>query len=138
VQTGTAAILAWIAALIFWNGSFPISFSTQSLFAIIFTGTIATALILAVQTFIQKMTSPTNVAIIFAMEPVFGALFAIAFGNEYLNPIQWVGSGLILMSMVGQQIIDLHFQKSVTEAQKNDEVIPNEKNCFSEKKKREK
>lgn len=79
VQIGTTAILAGTTALIMGFVPsilkvpvLPIIFNNQVIFAIIFTGIIATALILAMQTFAQKKTSPTHVALIFAMEPVFG------------------------------------------------------------------
>lgn len=115
IQTGTTAILSWITALafiplpqIFTVPILPFIFNNQVLFAVLFTGIIATALILAVQTFAQKRTSPAHVAVIFAMEPVFGALFALIFTEEILLPRQWVGCGLILVSMIFQQLADIY------------------------------
>ena len=118
VQIATVAILAWITSGIFsffpdiFNVAvFPIKFSNQVIFAILFTGIVATALILGLQTYAQKKTSPTHVAVIFSTEPVFGAIFAIIFaGGNTLLIRQWIGCGLILVSMIFQQLIDIYFK----------------------------
>ena len=117
IQTAAVAILAWITCgimsffpSIFNVPVFPIVISNQVIFALFFTGIIATALILGFQTYAQKKTSPTHVAVIFSTEPVFGALFAIIFAGEYLLPRQWVGCALILVSMIFQQLIDIYFK----------------------------
>lgn len=122
VQIGTTAILAGITALILGFTPaivevpvLPIIINTQVIFAVLFTGIIATALILALQTYAQKKTSPTHVALIFAMEPVFGALFAIIFTEEVLIPRQWVGCALILVSMIFQQMVDIKITPRMNE-----------------------
>ncbi len=89
---------------------FPIVTNNQVIFAILFTGIIATALILGLQTFAQKKTSPTHVAVIFATEPVFGAFFAFIFAGENLLVRQWIGCALILFSMIFQQLVEIYFK----------------------------
>lgn len=117
VQTGVTAALAWITCTFmgFFPAAFnvpvfPIEFNNQVIFAILFTGVLATALILGLQTFVQKKTSPTHVAVIFATEPVFGAFFAIVFVGETLLIRQWIGCALILASMIFQQLVDVYFK----------------------------
>ncbi|HUT80166.1 MAG TPA: DMT family transporter [Candidatus Bathyarchaeia archaeon] len=117
-QTGTVAILAWIASAISWDENFAFThtyFTNQVIFTIVFTGVIATALILAAQTFAQKKTTPTHVALIFTMEPVFGALFAFIFVHEVPTVRQWIGCALILASMIFQQLIDIYLNRRKTQ-----------------------
>ena len=123
-QIGTTAILAWgfsgimgFSPSLFIVPVFPIVFNNQVIFAMLFTGIIGTALILAVQTIAQKKTSPTHVAVIFAMEPVFGAIFAIIFANESFLPRQWGGCVLILICMILQQLVDIYFDPNKNKLQ---------------------
>ena len=60
----------------------------------------ATALAFAVQSKAQRFTSSIHVALIFAMEPVFSALFAWLFTGELLTGRSLVGCVLILSGMV--------------------------------------
>ncbi|NHJ83887.1 MAG: DMT family transporter [Asgard group archaeon] len=128
-QIGTTAILSWIASAIFWDDNFSFThsyFTNQVIFALLFTGTLVTAFILSVQSYIQKKTSPTHVAIIFATEPVFGAIFAVILVHEHFLPRQWGGCVLILAAMIFQQLIDIYFvQKqipTVTSDQKGEDA----------------
>ncbi|TFG01739.1 MAG: DMT family transporter [Promethearchaeota archaeon] len=106
-QSITTAVLAWISTFIFWPQSFPLVFNQQVIFALLFTGILATALILVLQTTAQKKTPSLHVAVIFSMEPVFGAFFAFIFGQELFHWRQWLGCGLILISMLWQQLLDI-------------------------------
>jgi drug/metabolite transporter (DMT)-like permease len=67
---------------------------------IVFLGVAATALAFAVQSKAQRFTTPTHVALIFAMEPVFSAIFAWLFTGEVLTGRSLVGSLLILSGMI--------------------------------------
>jgi drug/metabolite transporter (DMT)-like permease len=67
---------------------------------IAFLGVAATALAFAVQSKAQRFTTPTHVALIFAMEPVFSAIFAWLFTGEVLTGRSLVGCVLILSGMV--------------------------------------
>ena len=120
-QIGTTAVLSWIASAIFLDENFSLSrsyFTNQVLFAIFFTGIIATSLVLAVQTYAQKKTSPIHIAIIYAMEPVFGAIFSIILTGEKLLPRQWGGCVLILICMIYQQLIDIYSSRKRNEKAK--------------------
>jgi drug/metabolite transporter (DMT)-like permease len=67
---------------------------------IVYMGVAATALAFAVQSKSQRFTTPTHVALIFAMEPVFSAIFAWLFTGEVLTGRSLVGSALILSGMI--------------------------------------
>ncbi len=138
IQIGTVMSLSWISSGIFWKVNVPslmskFSFTTSYftrdvILAITFTGVLATALILALQTYVQKLTSPTHVAVIFSMEPVFGAIFAIIIVGEIFLPRQWGGCVLILGSMIFQQLIDIYLPI------RKETTIANEDNNFKESK----
>ena len=72
--------------------------------AVIFTATFATVGAFYVQTRAQRFTSPTHTALIFALEPVFAALFATMLGGERLNMPESLGCALILAGMLTAQL----------------------------------
>jgi drug/metabolite transporter (DMT)-like permease len=53
-----------------------------------------------IQTVCQKYTTPSRVAVIFAMEPVFAALTGMWFGGEKLGIMAGIGCLCILMGMI--------------------------------------
>ena len=59
-------------------------------------GLFASSLAFGVQTVAQRFTSSTHMALIFAAEPVFAALFSFLLIGEVLGPQQLLGCGLIL------------------------------------------
>lgn len=91
------------------TASVAVSLSTESpsfdvptgvLGAAAFTGVVATALVLFLQTWAQRFTTPTHTALIFSTEPVFAALFGYLLANERLGARALAGCGLILAGMV--------------------------------------
>ena len=107
-QLLTTAALATIAALLFERHALlP---PTSAWPAIVYMALIATAFVFGVQTWGQRHTTPTHTALIFALEPVFAALFAVAFAGEILEAREWRGGALILLGMivaeVGGMVID--------------------------------
>lgn len=72
--------------------------------AAVFTGVLATGLAFLVQTAVQRHTSPTHTALLFATEPVFAALFGFLLAAETLAPVQLLGCGLILAGMVAAEL----------------------------------
>ncbi len=64
----------------------------------------ATVYTYLMQTSMQRFTTSTRTALIFALEPVFAALFAMAFSMERLNTLEWTGGLLIVMSMILAEI----------------------------------
>ncbi|MBM6595620.1 EamA family transporter [Microvirga pudoricolor] len=49
-----------------------------------------------VQTYAVRRMSPSRVGLLMRTEPVFGALFAMAWLGESLSPSAWVGGALIV------------------------------------------
>ena len=48
----------------------------------------------------QKLLNPSETAIIFSLEPVAAALFAMVFAGEMLGLWGWIGGGLICLAVV--------------------------------------
>lgn len=70
------------------------------LIALIITSVFATALAFFAQTSFQKYTTPTRVALIFAMEPVFAAITAYIWANERLSTNALLGCICIFAGMI--------------------------------------
>ena len=103
-QVLSVGIFSSICAFLFedWEKLFSISLWTNSafLFALLATSLFATSIAFFIQTAAQKHTSPTRVAIIFAMEPVFAALTGVLVANEQLSIPAVLGCLCIFLGMI--------------------------------------
>ena len=68
--------------------------------AIIITGVFATLIAFLIMIWAQKILNPSETAIIFALEPVSAALFAMVFAGEILGLWGWIGGSLICLAVV--------------------------------------
>lgn len=104
VQLGTVAALSWLYAFFFedWSRAFDpdILFTPEVALGLFVTSIFATALAFLAQTALQKQTSSTRVALIFALEPVFAALTSFVFIHERLNGRQLTGCLMIFIGMI--------------------------------------
>ncbi|HBZ80124.1 MAG TPA: EamA family transporter [Brevibacillus sp.] len=104
VQLGTVAVMSWLYAFFFedWSRAFDpaILFIPEVAMGLIVTSIFATALAFLAQTALQKQTSSTRVALIFALEPVFAALTSYIFIHEVLNGRQLTGCLMIFTGMI--------------------------------------
>lgn len=99
VQITTVAATAVILALV--RGEFAISLSTLSTstwLIILYLAVFGTCFAFYVQLRAIRRTSPTRVGILLGTEPVFAAIFAVAFGSSELGIKEWLGGGLIVAS----------------------------------------
>ncbi|GCE28496.1 membrane protein [Dictyobacter alpinus] len=100
LQLATVAILSTIAALFFepWQHIIQSGMMLQPniIIALVVTAVFATAIAYLAQTHIQKYTTPTRVALIFASEPVFAALADYLWHGIALGPRALIGCLLIL------------------------------------------
>ena len=67
---------------------------------IVYTAVMSTAACLLAQTWAQARTSAVRAALIFALEPVFAALWSVALGRERLGARELVGGTLIVLGIV--------------------------------------
>ncbi|WP_026370557.1 DMT family transporter [Kallotenue papyrolyticum] len=98
LQMLVVAILATIGALL---GRQPLLPPTPVVWqAAAFLGLVATALVFALQLKLQRYTTATHTALIFALEPVFAALFSWWWTGEVITTAVWLGGGLMLLGVI--------------------------------------
>lgn len=99
-----AAVQLWVVSLLAtlglpfvkvhveWTGSFVA--------ALLFSGLIASAFAIGVQTWAQVRTTAVRAALIFTLEPVFAALVSVALGREELGMREVLGGGLTVFAVL--------------------------------------
>jgi drug/metabolite transporter (DMT)-like permease len=108
VQLVTVAVLAVIASAI---SGVAVPVPSRAVWgAALFLGLIATALVFALQLQLQRHTSATHTALIFALEPVFAALFSWLWTGEALTAAIVLGGGLMLLGVVVAEVSVTHFR----------------------------
>jgi drug/metabolite transporter (DMT)-like permease len=116
VQLGTVAVLSWVYAFLFedWRLAFDptVLFAQEVARGLIMTSIFATALAFLAQTALQKETSSTRVALIFALEPVFAALTSYLWIHEVLTGRQLAGCFMIFSGMILAELPILEWWKS--------------------------
>lgn len=103
-QIGCVAVLSLFAAIVMPKEVLPSIWTEEVLIALAITAIPATSLALLIQNSVQKFTSASKTAIIFAMEPVFSGLMAYFWGNEILTTQNLCGAGLIFLGMIFAEI----------------------------------
>ena len=96
------ALLAWLWALpqLSVLPTLPLS----SYLAILYLALVATALVTVVQTYAQRVVPAYLAALLFALEPVFAALFAFMLLGETMSAVGWIGGGVVLVAMLVSEI----------------------------------
>jgi drug/metabolite transporter (DMT)-like permease len=93
----TTGILSLLIALI---ASQPLGTTTTTWYIILFLAVFPTALAFLIQAIAQQHTGPVKVALIFALEPVFAAVFAWTVGGELFTIKTIIGGLLIVAAMI--------------------------------------
>jgi drug/metabolite transporter (DMT)-like permease len=70
----------------------------------IYLGLVATALVFALQLKLQRYTTSTHTALIFALEPVFAALFSWLWIGEVITGAILVGGALMLVGVMVAEV----------------------------------
>ena len=110
-----AATQVWTAALLFtavalWRdrGEWPSgglsAIPIEVWGAVALTGIVATTLAFSVQTRAQQVSTPTRIALILALEPVFAAVAARIAHDEEIGVEKWVGGGLVIAGMLWAEL----------------------------------
>lgn len=84
--------------------AFPYNPTPKSVYSLLFMGIFCSALSFWVQATCQKFTSSSHVAIIFTMEPVFGALASFLMLGENIGLKGIIGGMLIIAAMIISEI----------------------------------
>lgn len=99
-QLATTSVLGAVAHVA-WSPDQTIHWTSKPLWgALLLTGILASLLTTWLQMRFQPRVSPARVALVFATEPVFAALFSVLLWGERLGPGGWIGGGLILAGML--------------------------------------
>jgi len=94
-----AFVAAASAVASYFEGGIPLPMPQDVFNAAAFTGILATALAFGVQNSVSKYTTPTHTGVVFAMEPVFAAIFGYLLMGERLEPRALFGGCMILLAM---------------------------------------
>ena len=103
LQVGAAMLFAALATPLFDATGVERIFAVPTprlAVALLVTAGLATATALSIQTWAQRITSPTHAAILFTLEPVFAALTSLLVLNERLGERELLGAGLILAGVL--------------------------------------
>ncbi len=96
VQMGVIAVVCTVAGAPNGIGTPD---SSSGWWALLYMAVVAGAGAMLAQTWAQAHIEPTRAAIVMTMEPVFAALFAVAFGGESLTTRMIVGGAFVLTAM---------------------------------------
>jgi drug/metabolite transporter (DMT)-like permease len=102
VQLLVVTILAGLTSLLVsWPPSMP---DRDVWVSAIYLGLVATALVFALQLKLQRYTTSTHTALIFALEPVFAALFSWLWIGEVITGAILVGGALMLVGVMVAEV----------------------------------
>ncbi|MGE7112561.1 DMT family transporter [Lysinibacillus sp. NPDC047702] len=105
-QLGFAGLYALVLTFLFETPTLPNS--SSSWIAIIGLGVICSAFCFVGQTVAQQYTSATHTGLIFSLEPIFAAMFAMMFIGEGLTLKLMIGGSFILIGNLFAQLEQLH------------------------------
>ncbi|MEX3746846.1 MULTISPECIES: DMT family transporter [Lysinibacillus] len=105
-QLGFAGLYALILTFIFETPTLPST--TTAWIAIIGLGVICSAFCFIGQTVAQQYTSATHTGLIFSLEPIFAAMFAMMFIGEGITIKLLIGGSFILIGNLVAQLEHLH------------------------------
>lgn len=97
-QLGFTAVFGLIAMLMWEPVSYPTS--TKGWTSLLLLAIICTAFGLVIQSLAQDATSAETTGFIFALEPIFAAVFAFIFLGEVLQGQEWIGALLIFTGVL--------------------------------------
>ncbi len=110
-QLGVAGVFGAIFTLLFETPQLP---STNlGWVAVLGLGVICTAFCFIAQAVVQQYTSPTHTGLIFSLEPIFAAIFAIIFLGEGLTTQLLIGGAFILIGNFVAQLEQFTMLKKV-------------------------
>lgn len=100
IQIITVAFLSLLVSLCLPGETLPKHFNVQLISALIITAVFATAFAFWVQTTYQSKTTPERAALIYNLEPVFAAVFAMLILGEKITMHVLIGGGFIFAAMI--------------------------------------
>jgi drug/metabolite transporter (DMT)-like permease len=107
---GIGAVRLALSPFIHGSGAFlaaearPLVFGRTIVVAILWMALVATVVTFLAQTWAQGRMPATHAAIMFALEPVFTALFAALFLGERMSRRDWTGASLVLAGILVSEL----------------------------------
>ena len=98
LQSAAAAMVAWV--FIIPRGGLSVPLAAIPWGRILYFGVVATAFILVLQTWALGKTKPVRAGVIYSLEPVFAAIFAMGFFGEGMSTREMLGSVAILLGVM--------------------------------------
>jgi len=102
--TGVCGILFSLLFTVWEVEKIHFNFSSNLLFAILYTSVLATVITTTIQTMYQKFVTPSVAGIILSFEPIFAALFAFFMLNEKISNFGLIGCLLIFCGLLISEI----------------------------------
>lgn len=111
---------------------FSLPFTTNTLIAILGLGILCSAVGFIFQTLAQKYTTATHTGLIFSLEPIFAAIFAVLILNESFTLKDMFGCSIVLLGLLIAQvnIESVSKYKNANKGQKRNVLI--EKNIVNQ------
>jgi drug/metabolite transporter (DMT)-like permease len=107
-STPLVAVQLWVVALF---SALALPFVPRHLeatpafwWAVLYTGVMSTAVCLLAQAWAQARTTAVRAALIFALEPVFAALWSVLVGRERLGARELAGGTLIVLGILAAEL----------------------------------
>ncbi|HYF81492.1 MAG TPA: DMT family transporter [Clostridia bacterium] len=113
IQLFFVSVFGMIFAVIF--EPFPAGMSTPSFWSLMFSAVLCTAFAFWMQTTTQKFTPAAHIALIFTMEPVFGALTSFLVLGEVIGVKGIIGGMFIVAAMLISELQWLKKDKTLSE-----------------------
>jgi drug/metabolite transporter (DMT)-like permease len=104
VQMAVVAVLGVLWALPELMTAPPTKALLENWLPIVYLGVVATALTTLAQSYAQRFVPAFQTAVVYALEPVFAAVFSFWWLNERLSTLGFVGAACILVAMVISQL----------------------------------
>lgn len=76
--------------------------------SVLFMGVVDLAFTLSAMIWVQQLVSSTRAALIYALEPMWAALFGFALAGDKLSLLAWIGCGFILAGMIVGRVGKIH------------------------------
>jgi drug/metabolite transporter (DMT)-like permease len=83
--------------------------------SVLFMGVVDVAFTLSAMIWVQQIVSGTRAALIYALEPMWAALFGFVLAGDKLSLLAWIGCGLILSGMIVGSVGKIHFSPKKTQ-----------------------
>jgi len=83
--------------------------------SVLFMGVVDVAFTLSAMIWVQQLVSGTRAALIYALEPMWAALFGFALAGDKLSLLAWIGCGFILAGMIVGSVGKIHLSLKKTQ-----------------------